>query len=66
MPKWMIDAIIKLWGEAHNVRYICAKPGIIDEITGEYDYDKVIDVIKDPSNYPTKREYYKEVVVQQL
>ena len=43
-------AIVKLWGEAHNVKYIAMKLGLYDEV-GELDTEMVEMVIDDPSNY---------------
>jgi len=65
MPQWLIDAIMKLWGECRNPEYIAAKLNLIDEVTGDFDTDKVLGVIEDPNNYPSKREYFRGVVVQQ-
>jgi len=55
----IIEAIIKLWKEAHNVRYIAQKLGIIDEVTGQPDIEYVEMVIEDPANYPSRKEYLK-------
>ena len=55
----IIEAIIKLWKEAHNVRYIAQKLGIIDEVTGEPDTEYVEMVIDNPANYPSRKEYLK-------
>ena len=46
----MIDQIIKLWNECHNVKYIALKLGLYDEV-GELDIDYVLQVIDDPANY---------------
>ena len=43
-------AIVKLWKEAHNVKYIAMKLGLYDEV-GELDTEMVEMVIDDPSNY---------------
>jgi hypothetical protein len=43
-------AIIKLWGEAHNVKYIAMKLGLYDEV-GELDTEKVEMVIDDQHAY---------------
>jgi len=66
MPQWLIDAIMRLWDECRNPEYIAAKLNLIDEITGDLDIDKVLGVIEDPNNYPSRREYFRKVVVQQL
>lgn len=49
-----IQAIIKLWHEAHNPKYIAMKLGLYDEV-GDPDTDYVEMVIDDPENY--RRQY---------
>ena len=49
-----IQAIIKLWNEVHNVKYIAMKLGLYDEV-GDLDTEKVEMVIDDPENY--RRQY---------
>jgi hypothetical protein len=44
------DAIIKLWKEARNPRYIAQKLGLVDE-TGQPDTEKVEMVIDDQHAY---------------
>ena len=43
-------AIIKLWYEVHNVKYIAMKLGLYDEV-GELDTELVEMVIDDSTNY---------------
>jgi len=48
-------AIVKLWCEAHNVKYIAMKLGLYDEV-GELDTEMVEMVIDDPSNYKSLQQ----------
>jgi len=42
----MKEAILKLWHECRNPLYIAQKLGIIDEVTGEPDVERVEQVIE--------------------
>ena len=46
----IVREIIKLWNEAHNVKYIAQKLGLIDEL-GELDTELVEMVVENPANY---------------
>ena len=48
-------AIVKLWKEAHNVKYIAMKLGLYDKV-GELDTEMVEMVIDDPSNYKSLQQ----------
>ena len=65
MPQWLIDAILKLWNEARNIEYIAAKLNLVDEATGEYDIERVLNVVEDPTNYPCRREYRRLIESRQ-
>jgi len=46
----MIEQIIKLWNECHNIKDIALKLGLYDP-AGELDTEYVEMVVDDPANY---------------
>ena len=51
----MIEQIIKLWNECHNIKDIALKLGLYDP-AGELDTEYVEMVVDDPANYCCNKE----------